>query len=103
MAWFLTAAIDLAAHFNLHEFRWPPFSFDDFKYHNVWWGLNEAHQIHYCESLAYVAMTAFVATAISYFGVARLSRELVGILCPASEAVDHSPNVSPKPREKTVA
>ena len=86
MAWFLTAVIDLVAHLNR---GWPPFEFVKDDHHYFQWCFSLANAsslpsipVHYCVIIGVMAMTTFVASSLSYFGVARLSRELVTILCP---------------------
>lgn len=107
IAWFFVAVIVLAAHFKL---GWPPYEFVQDDKHFLSWGFSLADasslpplHVHYCVTFGIVAMTMFVTMALSYFGVARLSRELVGIFCPASGSAGQPPKIPPKQRKKKAA
>jgi hypothetical protein len=104
VVWFFLAAIDLLVHFRI---KWPPFAFEDT--HDLWWGLSftdpkpAISPLHFCLPFAIVAMTTFVATALSYYGVARLTRELVGVLCPLTKTKDQPTRIKRKSRGNEVA
>jgi hypothetical protein len=111
VAWLLAAVIDLLLHFR---FSWPPYDFQDSHY--IIWALSFPQgslpmvgadsvpipglPLHFCLPLAIVAMTTFVLTALSYYGVARLSTELVGVVCPISV---RPARVTPRRRKNEVA
>lgn len=104
LGWFFLAVIVLLVHFRI---SWPPFNFEDS--HHLWWGFSfndpppSISPVHFCLPLAIVAMTSFIATALSYYGLARLSRELVGVLCPLAEPINQPANVARKRRRNEVA
>jgi len=84
------------------KMRWPPFNFDDS--HLLYWGLQPPPTpFHFCVPLAVVTMTTFIVTALSYYGVARLSTELVGVVCPISETPAPPTKTARKKRRNEVA
>jgi hypothetical protein len=104
MSWFFLSIADLLLHLRI---GWPPFEFHDT--HHVWWGFSltdpapNVSQVHFCQSLAIVSMTTFVVGALTYYALARLSAELVAVLCPISPNAEQRSRTIRRRRRNEVA